>query len=446
MNPNERNFGLVPRYRNFTCLIRVDDITEYDEFYEKLLSLRIKKKIKTEDNVAKNETDTKPDKDPNYENLYFLFKKTDDNDQLQVFIHLENQITLTSFSNKIKKIYGESSVSEISVALENFIEEHLDNWLHDQNFLHEYDEEHRPWTKSQKGRENNRQSNSDKQNDEKCNKSAPQRFTSFTFTYVKHGYKEYSSEEKEILFTKLIAPENIHEIKYYILQENTSDIDNSIDVFIGIKHGKTLTAFSSFISKQQESATAIENCFIRGNCQNNWLNKDNFLHKYRNEDCIKLPRLLGNKTVTKCGVGKALNITATSPSSSGTRKNDTSAFNKENAEDDCFVVLFSSNNSQTTSVNGNTVLTNNNTIAATDTKNVVSDAGETSTDLHISEKTKSNNLHTPSNPSIIDKAADNNVTDDNIQQVTDSNENNKDSSSNMDVQNPDNDDKKQVFV
>jgi hypothetical protein len=311
--------------------------------------LRIKKQKKTEENVAKCENNTKLD--PIYENLYFLFKKTDDNDQLEVFIHLENQITTTSFSNKIKKIYGESSVSEINVELKNFIEKHLESWLNDQNLLYENDERLRPLTKSEKGKNNNRHPYSDKQNDVKGDKSAPPRFTSFTFTYVKHGYKEYSSEEKEILFTKLIAPENIHEIKYYILQENTSDIDNSIDVFIGIKHGKTLTAFSSFISKQQWSATDIKNCFIRGDYQNNWLKKANFLHKYRNEDCIKVPRLLGNKTVTKCGVGKALNITATSPSSSGTRKNDTSAFNKENAEDDCFVVIFSSNNSQTTSAN-----------------------------------------------------------------------------------------------
>jgi hypothetical protein len=96
--------------------------------------------------------------------------------------------------------------------------------------------------------------------------------------------------------------------------------------------------------------------------------------------------------------------------------------------------------------NGNTVLNNNNTIAATDTKNVVSDAGETSTDLHISEKTKSNNLHTPSNPSIIDKAADNNVTDDNIQQVTDSNENIENSGSDMNLETPAYDDNEQVFV
>jgi len=340
----------MPRYRNFTCLIRVDDITEYDELYVKLLSLRIEKKLKTKDNVAKNETDTKPDRDPNYENLYFLFKKTDDDDQIEVFIHLENQITLTSFTNKIKKIYGESSVSNISVALEDFIEKHLYNWLKDSNLLHEYDKEHRPWTKSQKGIYNNRQFN--EQNIVKCSKSEPTiRFTSFTFTYVQRGYANYSSEDKEILFESLIADNDIHAIKYYILQKNTSDIDNSIDVFIGIKHGKTLTAFSSFIRTQQKSATDIKNCFIRGNYSNNWLNKDNFLHKYRNEDCIKLPRLLGNKTVTKCGVGKALNITATSSSSSGTRKNDTSAFNKENAEDDSFVVLFSSNNSQTTSAN-----------------------------------------------------------------------------------------------
>ena len=117
----QTNFDPLPRYRNFTCLIRVDNTTINNGFYEKLLSLRIKKKKKTEDNVAKNETDTKPDKNPNYENLYFLFKKTDDNDQLEVFIHLENQITTTSFSNKIKKIYGESSVSEINVDLKNFI-------------------------------------------------------------------------------------------------------------------------------------------------------------------------------------------------------------------------------------------------------------------------------------------------------------------------------------
>jgi hypothetical protein len=96
--------------------------------------------------------------------------------------------------------------------------------------------------------------------------------------------------------------------------------------------------------------------------------------------------------------------------------------------------------------NGNTVLNNNNTIAATDTKNVVSDAGETSTDLHISEKTKSNNLHTPNDPAIIDNAADDKVTNDNIQQVTDSNQNIENSGSDMKIETPAYDDKQQVFV
>jgi hypothetical protein len=75
----------------------------------------------------------------------------------------------------------------------------------------------------------------------------------------------------------------------------------------------------------------------------------------------------------------------------------------------------------------------------------MSDADETSTALQIPKGTntlmlKSNNSHTLSDPSIIDKAADDSVTDDNNQQVTEFNssdhENNEDSGTNMDLETP----------